>query len=114
VVARERDGSMESESESELTPEDGHVILVGQELLQLLGIDLLDDGFRFNGRHWLRALLAVVVGSAVHISGKTQCQQSAHEQRKSLEASESHPSIRSLTHNRLRSIYLRFDGILSP
>jgi len=76
-----------------LTPENGHVILVGQELLQLLGIDLLDDGLRLRRRHWLRALLVVVVACPTHMSGKTQGQQSTHEQRESLEAGESHPAI---------------------
>lgn len=61
-----------------LTPEDGNIILVGQELLQLLGIDLLDDGLRLErcGRRGLRSFLV----SAIHISGKTQCQQRTHEQ----------------------------------
>lgn len=61
-----------------LTPEDGNIILVGQELLQLLGIDLLDDGLRLERRR-RRGLRSFLV-SAIHISGKTQCQQRTHEQ----------------------------------
>lgn len=89
-----------------LTPENGNVILVGQEFLQLLGIDLLDDGLRFERRR-RRGLRSFLI-SAIHISGKTQCQQRTHEQCQSFYSRESHLWT-YLSRYFLSPNYFRFD-----